>query len=129
MEALWASLLAELMGIDWRGIARKELPAFVNAELKRRVRDHVPQAAAGAKADGWSYASVTDQRPNPPEALIGDLVYRLEKGTIPGGQVRDFVRDHLEPAITAQVAPQIDADTPLIEVAEKVADAGLEIVF
>jgi hypothetical protein len=133
MLALLLPLLQQLVSaFPWSDWEQKGLKATWEG-FTNWVRDEwtTNRAAIAAKLteEGWSYHSVTPQRPDPPGAFVADIEYRLWHHVFLGGWPRDFMRDSHFPHIFPVVKDKITPDTTPEEAVKIVQQAEDDLTF
>lgn len=146
LQTILASVAAGLLGgMDWRTVAETEGAAAVEAELAARLRskvEPVSKISSQMTAEGWSWEAASDpaflakqkvqltageEVLGPGFVIARDICYSLSREAgLPGGAIRDAVRDELDNAVFAAIV--VPRDPSIADWVQLTADAWCQVV-
>lgn len=144
-------ILARLLepGTDWKKVLKEEGAAVVQQRIttlwQARLAKHTAGVAQKMQGEGWSWAAAQDpaflkvQRVDittgdevlgPGFLISRDALYAiLDKTGVPGGAVKDGLRDAYDNAVWAGIKDQVNESTPLAQIVELTAAELVRVIF
>jgi hypothetical protein len=128
-------------GTDWEKALVEQGEAAVHAGLRKLMhgrlfdakpgkKSQVQQIAAKMQAEGWTWESTDSRVTGTPDEGLGrgfviarDAIYRLIKALgVPGGGVRDALRDAVDNSLWARISANCPVGTSLDSVVAQTAE-------